>query len=64
MAFKARGSSDFQLFFSLGDFSNCRVKCRSSCENGLLSIFFFTETDRLLQIEIQKKNELFIPEPQ
>ena len=29
-----------------------------------LAFFFFTETDRLLQIEIQKKNELFIPEPQ
>jgi len=63
MAFKVRGSSDFQLFFSLGDFSNCRVICRSSCKNGLLSIFV-TEIDRLLQIEIQKKNELFIPEPQ
>ena len=54
MAFKARGSSDCQLFFSLGHFRNCLVKCRSSCKNGLLSIFF-TEIDRLLHIEIQKK---------
>ena len=64
MAFKARGSSDFKLFFSLGDFSNCRVKYRSSCKNGLLSIFFLQKLTDFCKLKFKRRNKLFIPEPQ